>query len=126
MNRFQRGQAHLVKRFLANAQITVRYHRKDAPTILIDVWPNETLFRVLDKENTRLEWGDRDYIIPVASLKINGILTEPAKTDWIEETFPQPHGIQFFMLSAPETEPIWRWDDLQRTAYRVHTKRFEP
>jgi len=124
MNRFQRAQARLNQRFMENAKVTIVYHRLDF-FLPIDVWVGNTLFRSTDQGATRLEWGDRDYLIPVVNLKIDGLLVEPQKDDWIEEEFPEPHGVQSFMIVAPDNEPVWRFSDNQRTLYRVHTKRIK-
>jgi hypothetical protein len=121
MNRFEVMRERLTERFQEKANVTIVYHRGSSSVTLTDVWPNMTLFKILERDNQRMEWSDRDYIIPVASLILNGSLTVPQKDDWIEETFPE--GVRQFNVSAPDTEPVWRYDDIQRTVFRVHTKR---
>jgi len=124
MNRFELMRKRLTERFQLKASVTIVYHRGSGLSITLpNVWPNTTLFKILDRDNQRMEWSDRDYIVPVASLILGGVLVEPQKDDWIEETFSSPVGTLQFNVSAPEGEPVWRYDDMQRSVYRVHTKR---
>lgn len=122
MNRFERGQAWLNKRFTKYAQKEIVYHRGSLFIPMV-AWVGNTMFKILETNNQRMEWGDRDYLIPIEQLVIGGIMSVPQVEDWIEEVFPDPHGTQQFRIAAPESEPVWRYSDNQRTLYRVHTKR---
>ena len=88
---------------------------------MLSVWVGNTPFKIAENGNVRLEWGERDYLIPVELLIINSVTVVPHKDDWIEEVFPG--GTVQFMLMAPNNEPVWRYSDNQRTLFRVHCKR---
>lgn len=123
-NRFAIGQARLIQHFLANAAVEVIYHKLEGgvdTVIPLVCWVGNTLFKILEKDNQRMEWGDRDYLIPVASLVVGVVPFQPAKGHWIEEMLP--HGLTSFEIGAPDKEPDWRWSDAQHTVYRVHTKK---
>lgn len=123
-NRFQDGMNRLIKHFGNNALITVTYHKVDGEldtAIPLNTWIGNTLFKILDKDAQRLEWGDRDYLVPVVALNIEGILFEPAKGHYIVETLNAV--ATTFELSAPENEKVWRYSDPQHLVYRLHTKK---
>lgn len=68
-----------------------------------------------------VEWGDRDYLIRVADLVLNGSPITPQKGDQITHTV---NGVSLvFELMTPTGEPAWRYSDELRTTYRIHTKR---
>ena len=64
-----------------------------------------------------VEWGDRDFLIPVANLVLSGSATQPRQGDRIVS----PQGT--FKIIVPAGEPPWRFSDVEETLYRVHTKR---
>jgi hypothetical protein len=66
-------------------------------------------------------WGERDYLIPVASLVIAGGPTTPKRGDRVTETIDGAPVT--FELQTPPGEPEWRFSDQTRTVYRVHVKR---
>lgn len=71
---------------------------------------------------SRLEWSERDYLIPKDLLVFEGVKVEPQEHDWIEEVFTVPDGTREYELLAPNDEPVWRYSDPQHTIYRLHTK----
>ena len=124
MNRFAVGMARLKQLFLANAAVSIIYHKLTNgvdTAIPLTVWIGNTLFKITDNNNQRMEWGDRDYLIPVELLVVGVIPFLPDVEHWIEEVLPE--GNVHYQLSAPEKEPVWRYSDPQHTIYRVHTKR---
>jgi hypothetical protein len=120
VNRMQQAIAILKQKLQASAGIIVIYHRGSASTN-VGCWLGNTAFRVNDQTNSRLVWSERDYLIPVENLKINGVLVTPTYGDWIEET-DQNNVTRRFELSAPQGEQVWRYSDQQKTLYRIHTK----
>lgn len=102
------------------------YVRKNGNTVLITTgWIGQTRFRIEEQGNSRLEYSDRDYLIPVESLTYEGVKFLPEKGDRIVENFDSPDSQQSFELSAPNDEPVWRHSDPQRTRYRIHCKRMK-
>lgn len=89
-------------------------------------WQGRTAFRVSDRDQSRIEWGDRDYLIPVGLLQVLGEPIEPQRGDRIEETFDDPTLNQTFEILAPEGEQDWRYSDMTNLLFRVHTKRVIP
>lgn len=125
-NRFEVGQARLNQHLQTSAGVAIIYHRlRDGvdTAIPLIVSLGATFFKVDDREGQRSQWSERDYLIPVVSLVVDGVLFQPAKGDWIAEAMPLPHGVQHYEISAPNDEPAWRWSDAQHTLYRVHCKR---
>lgn len=125
-DRFAIGMARLIEHFQANAAVNIIYHKLEGgvdTVIPLVVWVGDTLFKILEKDNQRMQWSDRDYLIPVANLVIGVVPFYPAKGHWIEELLPDPYGLQSFEIGSPDKEQDWRYDDLQHTVYRVHTKR---
>lgn len=124
-NRFQVGMNRLKQHFLNNAAVSITYHKVDADgtdtPILLTTWIGNTFFKVLDKNGQRLEWGDRDYLIPVEALAIGIVPFEPAKGHYITETVNLT--TITYELSAPENEKVWRFSDPQHLVYRIHTKK---
>ena len=121
MNRFEVARNRLNSVMMNYAMINIVYHRGDTGST-IRCWAGRTVFPVTQEKNERLEFGDRDYLIPISEFKINGVLSEPQENDWIEETFTNPTRVKQFRLAAPDNEPVWRYSDIQKTCYRIHTK----
>lgn len=116
-----RGAAALTRRLLQSDGVEVTYTR-GAQSEIITVWIGNTLFaRTLDEPGASVIWGDRDYLIPVASLVIGGTATTPQKGDRITETIDGVPVV--FELQTPTGEPSWRHSDQDRTRYRIHTKK---
>lgn len=123
-NRFNVGMARLLTHLETNAAVNIIYHKltNGVDTAVPLVASVDTyLFKILEKDNQRMEWSDRDYLIPVAKLSVGVTLFLPHKEHWIEELLPE--GTVKYRLSAPENESVWRYNDVQHTQYRIHTKR---
>lgn len=79
-------------------------------------WVGRTLFTRLPKEGGgNVEWGDRDYLVPVAHLP-----AEPQRGDRIVEEIDGTDVT--FEAIEPLSEPAWRYSDPGRTVYRIHMK----
>lgn len=65
-------------------------------------------------------YGDRDYLIPVADLAVNGNEFEPEEGHRITEVI---NGVECnFDVLPPTGEPSHRYSDPGQTIWRVHTK----
>lgn len=116
-----RGRDALTRRMIQTDGVSVTYTR-GAESATITVWTGNTLFaRALDEPGASVLWGERDYLIPVASLVIGGTATTPAKGDRITETIGG--AAVTFELQTPTGEPAWRYSDADRSRYRIHCKK---
>lgn len=128
-DRLTRSMEQLSRRLGNAIGVTVTYnHYVDNDTIisvsLTQGWTGRTAFRVSDHGRSRLEWSDRDYMVPVDQLKdTNGNRFQPARGDYIEETMPDPASTQRYEVFAPNDEKVWRYSDTKFLLYRIHTKR---
>lgn len=125
---FEDALALMIATMQAQAAIDIVYRRGEKGTVLErKAWIGRTMFRVHDQGNSRVIWSDRDFLIPVADLTIDGVQVTPEEGDWIIQNFsgqPDAAGTnQRFEMMAPEGEPTWRYSDPQRMIYRIHTKR---
>lgn len=115
------GQAALITRQQAAAVSgnTLTYRRGNTTVDLTNkAWTGRTVFASNLEGGARIEFGDRDYLIPVANLTALG---EPTTGDRISETIGST--VCTFEVMTPDTgEPSWRYSDQTRTVYRVHTK----
>lgn len=128
-NRFQSALQHLKNRLSDKVGSNVVYYRKNGSVTIecsLRVWQGRTVYRIEDSGGSRVEWGDRDYLIPVDLLILDSIKSEPRRGDWIIETFEgSPVETERFEISAPENEQAWRYSDFACTLFRVHTKRMK-
>ncbi len=115
-----RGQTALIERqqVAAVSGNTISYQRGVQSIDLTNIaWTGRTVFASNMDDAARIEFGDRDYLIPVANLTFG----EPQIGDRIAETVGST--IHTFEAMTPDTgEPAWRYSDQGRTVYRIHTK----
>lgn len=123
-NRLRRGMERLAQRLGNEAPVSIVYHRgNDSVSIPVGCWAGRTPFRTQDQlGSSRLEWSERDYMIPVELLVLDGQTVQPQEHDWIEEVFPEPEGSKEYELVAPNNEPVWRFGEQSKVWYRIHTK----
>jgi len=125
-NLFTRGRALLDRGLEAVAAVTLTVSRRfdGEPTrtgAITDAIVGRTVFRHTDVGPSAIEFGERDYLIPVASYIIGGRAVEPADGDRFVESV---NGTDLTFEVLPVTgEPAWRYSDPDRTRYRVHVKR---
>ena len=83
----------------------------------------QTLLRLSDDLGAvRVEWTDKDFIIPRSSLSLSGSLALPKVGDLIvHNDGTETHTYE--VLKYGGVEPHWRWSDPFRKMIRVHTKR---
>lgn len=124
---FSEMMGELSEAFSTEAKCTIKYHRANRSKIIDTAWMGRTPFRVNEEVEGRakIEWQERDYLIPVADLKIDGVLIKPQLGDWIEQIIPAVANPNTYKVSAPQGEQIWRYSDPQETVFRIHTKRFQ-
>lgn len=124
MNLFERSNAWL-ERALGNAAgVEITYTRGIDSVVIEDVEVGRTAFASNMHNAARLEFSERDYLIPAASLILGGQAVTPRKGDRIAEVVAGE--LLTFELMTPATgEPAWRYSDPERTFLRVHVKRVQ-
>ena len=121
MSLMSRGQDWLNSKLQTAAGVSTVYTR-GAYTLNLTPWVGRTVFASNLEGNARIEFGERDYLIPKVDLVLNGAATEPAIGDRITETVGGESKV--FEIMRPSTgEPAWRWSDSSQTRYRIHVKR---
>lgn len=115
------GVAWLRDQMQAHASQTVTYSRGlDSVTLCATF--GRKLFKLDDGEGgIRMEWTDRDFLIPVASLVLAGNPILPQRGDLIRETVGE--WVEVYEVLAPGGEAPWTYSDPYHTVYRIHAKR---
>ena len=121
MGLLSRGMAWLSDTLGTAAGESVTYTR-GSDSVSLTAWVGRTLFATQSVGSTaRVEWGERDYLIPVADLVLATVAVTPRKGDRISQVIDGDTLV--FEIVAPGNEPSWRYSDPGRTLYRVHCKR---
>lgn len=128
MNLRSKGTAALIRRLAQSAApvgpvVYTRLAGGDPVDLTGTAWVGRTVFRrdpAATTDGVTIEFGDRDYLIPVSELQQNGTPFEPARGDRVTETID---GVELvFEVVSQTEEPAWRYSDATRAVYRVHTK----
>ena len=116
----ERGLDWLTTKLNAFAAQQVSYRRGSAELAVCATF-GRTLLKLDDGYGgIRMEWTDRDFLIPAAKLILSGSATLPQRGDVIRET---RSGTTFvYEVLAPGSEPAWKWADPFRKMIRIHTK----
>lgn len=117
MNLFAKAREWLAPAVQAAAGVSVTYTR-GATSVSLTPVPGRTVFVSNAEGAPRVEFGERDYLIPVSELTALGV---PKIGDRIAETID---GVTVtFEVQQPNAgEPAWRYDQT-RSVFRVHCKR---
>lgn len=93
-----------------------------AATTITDAVVGRTVFKRNDYGAAAIEFGERDYLIPVASYTISGLgEVVPAEGDRLAEVV-NGDTLTFEIMRIPG-EPAWRYSSPDRLMYRIHVKR---
>lgn len=113
------GSDWLVDQLKAHVSRQVVYQRGTSE-VMVTATIGRTLLRLDDGYGgVRVEWTDRDFLIPAAELLLTGVPVLPERGDRIREV----DGTHLFEVMTPSGEPPWRWSDVYRKLFRIHTKR---
>lgn len=97
-------------------------YRRGAEAVAFCATPCQTKLLLSDEAGgARIEWTDRDFLIPAASLVLSGSKVLPKRGDVI--TQDDGEQVHTFQVLPYDGEPQWRWSDPYRRIIRVHTKR---
>jgi hypothetical protein len=92
-------------------------YRRGTQEAVVPATVGKTTFEVLTAGGVLERVESRDYLIAAADLAAFG---QPQRGDRvIEDTGGSRHTAE---VMAPGREPHWRWSDVNRLAYRIHTK----
>lgn len=115
------GSDWLVDQLKAHVARQVVYQR-GASEITVTATIGRTLLKLDDGYGgVRVEWTDRDFLIPAAELILAGVPVLPERGDQIREV--DGAVVHLFEVMTPSGEPPWRWSDVYRKLFRIHTKR---
>src|SRR6266849_9780825 len=116
----QSGIAWLSGELQAFAAEEVVYQRGNQSIVCLATF-GKTLLKLDDGAGgVRMEWTDKDFLIPASSLINGGIPDDPRRGDTIVAT--NDMGMYTYEVIPYMSEPPWRWSDPYRTIYRIHTK----
>jgi hypothetical protein len=84
-------------------------------------WPGRTVFSSNVEGAARIEFGDRDYLVPATAIVFASDQIEPQIGMRFRETIEGV--VRVFEVITPDTgEPAWRYSDPGLTVWRIHTK----
>jgi hypothetical protein len=116
----QFGSDWLAAKLKAHASRPVVY-RRGAAEVAVQATIGRTLLKLDDGYGgVRMEWTDRDFLIPAADLVLGAVVVLPERGDVIRETVGAATFV--YEVMAPGKEPAWRWSDVYRKVLRIHTK----
>ena len=96
-------------------------YRRGTSEVTVAATLGRTLLKLDDGfGGVRLEWTDRDFLIPAADLVLDGQAVLPERGDQVREV--QAGKTFVFEVMAPGSEPPWRWSDAFRKLLRIHAK----
>lgn len=105
----------------AHAAVGVVY-RRDGETIEeLTAVPARSAFEAIDAEGLTTRRRVRDYKIDAAALVFGGLAVEPRSGDQIDETIDGVT-VTFEVYEPGRHERSWRYADVARTRYRIHTR----
>lgn len=117
------GMRWLSGELQAHAASPVVYSRADLSVALVATY-GQTKLRLADEFGAiRIEWTDRDFIVPAAKLKLGGVVILPRRGDLV--TVNDGANVTTYEVLATGDEPPWRWCDPFRTMVRIYTKRIK-
>jgi hypothetical protein len=101
---------------------TVTY-RRGAVSVEISATVGRTTFEIDSGTGFLERIESRDYLVLSADLVLGGQATLPERGDLIVET--DGSAVFSYEVTAPGTEPAWRYSDPYRKTLRIHTKLVE-
>lgn len=115
-----RGMAWLTGQLQAHASQPVVYQRGNAKVALCATFGRKLLKLDDGEGGIRMEWTDRDFLIPAASLVIGGGAVLPKRGDLVRVAAGAE--VLVYEVGAPGGEPPWTWSDPFRRMLRIHAK----
>lgn len=117
MNILEHNLAWLDRKRVQFASSAVQYRRGDT-TLTVNGSKAKTDGELTTAEGLTIEASIQDWIITAAELAGLG---EPAEGDVIVETLADGRTVTWEVASPGDPEPVFKWQNQARLAYRVHT-----
>jgi len=115
------GVAWLAGQLADNAARSVVYVRGNQ-RLELSATIGRTEFQIEDMGGVRVEYSDRDFIVPASAFTLDGEVTEPARGDKIEDPSGPNGTLETFEVMGPGNERPFRYDSTGQLL-RIHTKK---
>jgi hypothetical protein len=119
-----KARSWLAGQLKAHAAVEVVYRRGEDLCELTAA-KGQSLFGVDDGAGIAVNYESIDWLCDAADLVLDGEVALPEKGDRIEET-DEGGAVQVYEVTAPGTEPAWRYRDPERLRLRIHSKYIGP
>jgi len=119
MDLLRRGLEWLERERVKHASRFVHYVRA-GEAIRVRATVGKTVFEILNDYGVAERTETRDYLILTRALVLSGAPTTPNRGDQVRER--QGQKVYVYEVMAPGREPEWRYSDLYRHTFRIHTK----
>ncbi|HOX08381.1 MAG TPA: hypothetical protein PK280_18445 [Planctomycetota bacterium] len=119
MDLLRRGLEWLERERVKHASRAVHYVRA-GEAIEVRATIGKTVFEILNDYGVAERTETRDYLVLARELVLAGAETTPKRGDQVRER--QGTTIYVYEVMAPGREPEWRYSDLYRHTFRIHTK----
>ena len=115
------GMAWLTGQLQAHAAQPITYQRGADSVSLCATFGRTKLMLANEFGTVRIEWTDRDFILPAAALVLAGQVVKPRR----DEVVTVDDGVELstFQVLPYADEPHWKWCDPYRQMIRIHTQR---
>lgn len=120
VNVLEEGAEALKDQLRDFASSKVTYRSGPSSSVEVDATIGRTIFEVFSASNVVQRTESKDFIFPVVQLDFGSGVVEPKRGDLVE--FARDGRTDIFQVMAPGDEPDWRFADVYRKQYRVHTK----
>lgn len=116
----QSGLGWLKDQLQEHVSRSVTYHRGN-DQVSVQATLGRSLLKLDDGYGgIRMEWTDRDFLIPASALILGSTATIPERGDRIHEL--NETSTSMFEVMAYGGEPPWRYCDPHQHMLRIHTK----
>ena len=118
-NLLNRGAAWLAGTMAAHAAEDVHFLRGGS-AVVVRATLGRAVYEQAGDDGLVTRTSARDYLVPAASLTVDGAPVEPRPGDrFVEGGLAAGH---LYEVTSIAGEPCWRWSDEFRRTMRVHTK----
>ncbi len=119
MDLLRRGLEWLERERVKHASRNVLYVRA-GEAIQVRATIGKTVFEILNESGVAERTETRDYLVLARELVLGGAESTPKHGDQVRER--QGSKVYVYEVMAPGREPEWRYSDLYRHTFRIHTK----
>lgn len=120
MGLLERGAAWLQATIREAAGETVELSFRGSTTTIEGAIPGQTNDQRLREGDTTIQAAGRDWIIPRAAYRLDGVAVEPADFHRLTRTIAG--SVEVYEVTSPDGQPCWSESDRYRGCYRIRTK----